>query len=112
MTGFQGRSSRRGQAISLSLALREGMDKKEGGKSLYVGGKQWTSTFAKYYIRQLTRYIAFGPDLSVPISIPKNFNQSWRKLLTASLIIRRYPARRDSGRQFLGMGKSAQKSEA
>jgi hypothetical protein len=48
MTGFQGRGSRTGQAISLSSALREGMDKKEGGKSQFVGGKTMASTFAKY----------------------------------------------------------------
>lgn len=68
--------------------------------------------FCQVHIRQLPRYIAFGPDLSVPISIQKKFNQPRSKLLTASLIIRRYPAKGDSGRQFLGMGKSAQESEA
>jgi len=71
MTGFQGRGSRRGQAISLSSALMEGMDKKEGGKSQSVGGKTMASTFAKYYIRQLTRYIAFGYDKRISLSMLK-----------------------------------------
>ena len=48
MTGIQDRCSRTGQAISLSSALREVMDKKEGGKSQSVGGKTMASTFAKY----------------------------------------------------------------
>ena len=47
MTGIQDRCSRRGQAISLSLALMEEIDKKEGGKSLCVGGKTMDFDFCQ-----------------------------------------------------------------
>jgi len=47
MTGIQDRCSRTGQAISLSSALREAIDKKEGGKSLYVGGKTMDFDFCQ-----------------------------------------------------------------
>jgi len=60
MTGIQDRFSRTGQAISLSSSLMEGIDKKEGGKSLYVGGKTMDFDFCQLHIRQLTRYITFG----------------------------------------------------
>jgi hypothetical protein len=59
MTGFQGRSSRRGQAISLSLALREGMDKKEGGKSLYVGGKTMDFDFCQLLYTAIDEIYSF-----------------------------------------------------
>jgi len=59
MTGFQGRSSRRGQAISLSLALREGMDKKEGGKSLYVGGKTMDFDFCQVLYTSIDEIYSF-----------------------------------------------------
>ena len=61
--------------------------------------------FCQVHIRQLPRYIAFGSDLSVPISIQKKFNQPRSKLLTASLIIRRCQAEGDSSRQFFGDGE-------
>ena len=112
MTGFQDRGSRTGQAISFSSALREGMDEKEGGKSQCYRRENNGFDFCQVHIRQLPRYIGFGSDLSVLISIPKKFNQTWRKLLTASLIIRRCLAEGDSGWKVWGWGKSAQESEA